>query len=480
MARRHRRKTNLPVTVRHAQQTRKNEKQQQQKDEQSSTENDKSFGQSSSVASPPPSTACKTQQVIARFHVLRKRLERLEREHRKLVSEQQGKNATCTPSTKTSVEQSKLEDSIASIKAEMDKLGGLHAYQRASLKGGDEKKGKGASGKWVEPYLKEEWLRRNGRGSQGKKPGKDTVAEEESPVVPRWIGGRCPGCNRLLIRPPLRTKSKDDASSSSDSAPPIEPDWKDRNKFLRILDIGALNGETYKRCKMWLKAEYIDLQPQHPSVKRQDFFERETPRWCLGGRWCSGNDGGGGAKKTTLNMGKGDAGQEQEVDVDELGDDLEESNVFDCVAMSLVLNFVGEPERRGDMLHHALKFLHPVHGGYIFLVLPLPCVTNSRYTTHQWLCQMMAESFLGSTASFKKESKMKNAGCECVAYHHAKKIAFYLFRWNGVAGGGSNSSEFRRHFDSEGRLDLIMKDSPKTLVNQGGGRNNFSVVVKRK
>ena len=45
-------------------------------------------------------------------------------------------------------------------------------------------------------------------------------------------------------------------------------------------------------------------------------------------------------------------------------------------ALSLVLNFVGDPARRGEMLAKCAALL-PV-GGLLFFVLPSACVENSR------------------------------------------------------------------------------------------------------
>lgn len=145
-----------------------------------------------------------TQKLISRFHVLNKELARLK-----------------SDVDKTTMITSKR---IIEIQDEMDSMGGLHAYQKASLKGGNENTGKGYSGKWVAPFLKEIW----------------------------------------------KTSSTPFFSSSSNIQP--QPP-----KF-RLLDVGALNGDTYTAYHNWMCVESIDLNPQNPlKVKRQDFFKRPLP-----------------------------------------------------------------------------------------------------------------------------------------------------------------------------------------------------------
>ncbi|KAJ3186809.1 hypothetical protein HK101_009578 [Irineochytrium annulatum] len=253
----------------------------------------------------------RTQLIIARFHTLNKRL--------------------------ATAEKTGDDCAVVAIRKEMEELGGIHGYQRASLRGGDEHKGKGACGKWLVPHLRAELKRR----------------KELSRV---------------------------------------------KMMALRLLDVGAVNGETYEGGGLdtWLTVTSIDLNPQHPNVQRQDFFERPKPR--------------------------------------------NETDRFEVVCLSLVVNFVGEPDRRGQMLRHARDFL--VSGGLLYLVLPFPCISNSRYMTRERLTSIMAS--LGLT-----EEKA----------HMTKKLAHFIYRFNGVVAGAPGS--FR-----------------KEEVNPGPGRNNFSVVLQ--
>ncbi|KAI9323052.1 hypothetical protein DFJ73DRAFT_598594, partial [Zopfochytrium polystomum] len=260
------------------------------------------------------SSSSSTQRLISAFHVLNKRLALCER-----AGDARG-----------------AERARAAIAA----MGGLDAYQRASLRGGDERKGKGACGRWL-----------------------DDGDDDDRDAVPRRRPAPPPG----------------------------------RRRRLRLLDVGALNGATYAKQSGWIDATYIDLNPQRAGVERQDFFERPLPR--------------------------GDAER------------------FDVVCLSLVVNFVGEPARRGLMLARARDFLR--RGGWLFLVLPLPCVANSRYLTRGRLVEMMAALGLAPV-----DEKM------------TRRLAMFVFAH--VVGGraGAEAPLF-----------------PKREVNPGGGRNNFCIVL---
>ncbi|WFD34172.1 25S rRNA (adenine(2142)-N(1))-methyltransferase [Malassezia cuniculi] len=108
---------------------------------------------------------------------------------------------------------------------------------------------------------------------------------------------------------------------------------------LSVLDVGAIAGTSYAKWKSWIDATYIDLNPRAPHVHQSDFFSWPT------------------------------------------------DNAYNLVGLSLVINFVGDLRQRGNMLLHAHNYLVP--GGYVYLVLPLACVTNSRYLTHEHLREIL-------------------------------------------------------------------------------------------
>jgi 25S rRNA (adenine2142-N1)-methyltransferase len=152
---------------------------------------------------------------------------------------------------------------------ERDDLGGLKAYQDASLLGADKVKG-GESGKWIVQTLKE-----------------------------------------------VRGNKRED---------------------IRLLDVGSLSGTSYVKYP-WIKPTCIDINPRGPQVQQVDFFDLPVP--------------------------------------------ASEEEKFDIVSLSMVINFLGDIQERGRMLIHAHRYLKK--GGHLALILPLACVNNSRYCTHERL-----------------------------------------------------------------------------------------------
>ncbi|KAF9371206.1 hypothetical protein CPB97_002160, partial [Podila verticillata] len=197
---------------------------------------------------------------------------------------------------------------IAEIRQEMDDLGGLDMYQKASTLGQSKQRG-GDSSKWLIPILE--------------------------------------SCN------PDMNKKTD---------PP-----------LRLLDVGALSPHNYQKYSSWIHTTPIDLNPQDPLITKMDFLEMPVP-----------------SNKDTL---------------------------FNVVCLSLVVNFVGDPAQRGEILRQATRFLVP-KTGLLYLVLPLPCIDNSRYMDHELLVEMM--DYLGFST---------------VKHHFAKKLAYYVFRLDSPGGG---------------------------------------------
>ena len=94
---------------------------------------------------------------------------------------------------------------------------------------------------------------------------------------------------------------------------------------LKMLDVGAI-GEVYENEKHLMDVESIDLHSQSPLVKEQDFFSRPIP---------SNN-----------------------------------TDKFNVIGLSLVINFIPDPLKRGEMLKLSRARLLP--SGFLFIVLPLP------------------------------------------------------------------------------------------------------------
>lgn len=177
---------------------------------------------------------------------------------------------------------------------------------------------------------------------------------------------------------------------------------------LQMLEVGALSTQNACSKSGRFDIERIDLNSQGEGILQQDFMERPLPQ--------------------------------------------DESELFDIISLSLVLNFVPEPKERGEMLRRTTQFLHPT-GRYrgapglatdfpsLFLVLPAPCVTNSRYLDDERLASIMA-----------------SLGYSKVASKTTQRLVYYLWRRN--SDGAGTPGPF-----------------PKREIRSGPKRNNFAVVL---
>lgn len=177
---------------------------------------------------------------------------------------------------------------------------------------------------------------------------------------------------------------------------------------LKLLEIGALSLDNACSKSPMFDVRRIDLSSRHPSIETQDFMERPLPKQ---------------------------------------GDEK-----FDIISLSLVLNYVPLPTGRGAMLRRTTKFLRhrnfdqadsPLAGLFpsVFLVLPAPCVTNSRYLNEDRLAEIM--NCLGYALIRSKLSA---------------KLSYQLWRLN---GGDARRGVFK-----------------KEEVNPGKSRNNFAIVLE--
>lgn len=176
---------------------------------------------------------------------------------------------------------------------------------------------------------------------------------------------------------------------------------------LRMLEVGALSTDNACSRSGFFDLERIDLNSQGKGILQQDFMERPLPR--------------------------------------------DSAEQFDLISLSLVLNFVPDPKGRGEMLLRTLEFLHEPDTSLsappqsfvpsLFLVLPAPCVSNSRYLDEERLVAMMA-----SLGYAKIESKT------------TQRLVYYLWK-------RGTKSERPRSF-------------PKEEIRRGSSRNNFAIVLK--
>ncbi|GAM86792.1 hypothetical protein ANO11243_048120 [Dothideomycetidae sp. 11243] len=188
----------------------------------------------------------------------------------------------------------------------------------------------------------------------------------------------------------------------------LKPRMAGRKRPLRVLEVGALS--LTNACSQWdlMAVTRIDLNSQTSGILQQDFMQRPLP-------------------KTSAEK-------------------------FDVISLSLVLNFVPSKEGRGQMLQRTSQFLESrADQRYndedrrlqpcLFLVLPRPCVINSRYMTEERLGAIM--SSLGYSLSAQKSSP---------------RLVYML--WEYRAEAAISGARFS-----------------KEELNPGFARNNFSIVL---
>lgn len=126
----------------------------------------------------------------------------------------------------------------------------------------------------------------------------------------------------------------------------------------------------------------------------------------------------------------------------------EDNERFDLISCSLVLNFVPTPTQRGEMLLRFQDFFKASKKTtYLFLVLPLPCVANSRY--------MDKDTF---------RSILETLGYKQIRYREAKKLAYWLFEFNTSDKGKLDHRELSSYYK-------------KTKLSDKPNMNNFSIVL---
>ncbi|KAF2012858.1 hypothetical protein BU24DRAFT_435202 [Aaosphaeria arxii CBS 175.79] len=174
----------------------------------------------------------------------------------------------------------------------------------------------------------------------------------------------------------------------------------------QLLEVGALSTKNeISRFPKLLQVTRIDLNSQEPGILQQNFMERPLPSV--------------------------------------------PSDYFDIISLSLVLNYVSDAVGRGEMLKRTTEFLRlqtsqPEAANdalpLLFLVLPLPCVANSRYLNEQLL-----------------ERIMTGLGYQVLNKKNTNKLCYYLFKLTGNVHGTK---------------------ADKRKVRDGPSMNNFCIVVE--
>ncbi|KAF2964545.1 hypothetical protein GQX73_g9016 [Xylaria multiplex] len=173
---------------------------------------------------------------------------------------------------------------------------------------------------------------------------------------------------------------------------------------LRMLEVGALSITNECSNSGFFDMERIDLNSQGHGILQQDFMKKPLP--------------------------------------------VNDTDTFDIISLSLVLNFVPNAQGRGDMLLRTLDFLKKPHATgphdafpCLFLVLPAPCVTNSRY-----MDEPLLERIMQALGYMKTHSKT------------TQKLVYYL--WRRTSPTPTKVPAFR-----------------KAELRSGSTRNNFSIVL---
>jgi 25S rRNA (adenine2142-N1)-methyltransferase len=202
------------------------------------------------------------------------------------------------------------------------------------------------------------------------------------------------------------TRGQSTTSDFTESDREITGNRKKKIKELKVLEVGALSPLNAISSLPGLNITCIDLHSQHPTIETQDFMERPIPN--------------------------------------------SDEEKFDIISLSLVLNYVPDAVARGEMLRRTCKFLRLGKQSKeaeenstipaLFLVLPAPCVMNSRYLTEEHLTLIM--DTLGFVLMHKKLSA---------------KLVYYLWRYQ---SGGT------------------YMPVPKKSLRAGGSRNNFCVILE--
>lgn len=53
---------------------------------------------------------------------------------------------------------------------------------------------------------------------------------------------------------------------------PLSRQYINRATLFRLLEVGALKPDNFTSCTSWIENTPIDLRPQHPAIREQDFL----------------------------------------------------------------------------------------------------------------------------------------------------------------------------------------------------------------
>ena len=180
-----------------------------------------------------------------------------------------------------------------------------------------------------------------------------------------------------------------------------------KTKRPRILDIGAIDNQYLQYD--WFDTIPIDLNAQHKSVIQADFFDYAQ-----------------NALK-------------------------ERHEPFDAIVLSLVLNFQGDPRKRGDMLALAADTRLLRNGGLVFVALPSASLDNSRYCDEDYLIKIC------HVLGLKLVERKRSAKLALLAFQQEKEFEAY---------------------DVKTESFQYLEEISRGPAKKGEMRNNFAVMLK--
>jgi len=178
---------------------------------------------------------------------------------------------------------------------------------------------------------------------------------------------------------------------------------------IKLLEVGAIN--TYLLSCKWMDVTAIDIRSSHPDIKEIDFFTMKASR------------------------------------------------EYDVVVLSMVLNCVPDPFKRGLMIrlcHAQLKC-----GGYFFVMLPRRCLEQSRFMSKELFQEILS-----------------TAGFETLSTKNTPKVSFFCCK--SVQAVPKNEHTNQNTVSLQPKLKNAGTESfskPK-LINQGKKfSNSFAITV---
>ncbi len=229
---------------------------------------------------------------------------------------------------------------VAELRAQQEALGGLDAYQKASLAG--------ESSDAYKQFNSSEWV----LGELNGKPMASTHvgARRTTPLeLPPGKVLQLLDVGAIVNHYPPPPETASSGGGEGDDSPPLRP--------------GAVLGPWVGVGGVQrLHVTSIDLNPRDDAVTKADFFD--------------------------FAQAKVDARIQ-----------------YDVVVLSLVMNFVGSPARRGQMLQLCERLI--VDGGLLFFVVPEPCIYNSRYLKWKLFSDMVSSCGLPLVdGGYKRTAKL--------------------------------------------------------------------------